>query len=473
VDDLKVGKVHFVGRVHFVGIGGIGMSAIARVLLEDGVSVSGSDLRLTSITRGLEALGAKVHAGHEAAHVGDARMVVFSSAVPADNPEVAEAKRKDIPVLKRAQVLGRLMGGRLGIAVAGTHGKTTTSAMIAFILERAGLDPTALVGGELVNWGANARTGKGSCLVAEADEFDGSFLHFEPRVAVVTNVELDHPDCYPSLQSVVRAFRQFLALVPSSGWSVVCGDDPQARELASPGETVLYGLGSDVDWQATDLSLLEGGGHSFVVLSGGMPLATFRLRVPGVHNVRNALAAICVTHRLEVPVQAIQEALEEFRGVRRRFEVRGTAGGVTVVDDYAHHPTEIAATLATAREAFPDRRVWAVFQPHTYSRTRALMEDFARALEAADHIIVTSIYAARETDDLGLSGEEIVDRMDHDDATFIADLREATGFLAGRLREGELVLTLGAGDVWKVAQETLGALNERGARAKPSLREAG
>jgi UDP-N-acetylmuramate--alanine ligase len=448
------------------------MSAIAGILLEDGTSVSGSDLRRTPITRRLEALGAKVYEGHDAAHVGDAGTVVISSAVPVDNPEFVEAKERGIPVLKRAQVLGQLMEGRLGVAVAGTHGKTTTSAMIAFILEWSGLDPTALVGGELVDWGTNARVGKGSCLVAEADEFDGSFLHLEPQVAVVTNVELDHPDHYPSLQSVVRAFRQFLASLPPNGCAIICGDDPQARQLAGPGETLIYGLGPDAGWQATNLSLLDGGGHSFDFLSGGTPLATFRLRIPGVHNVMNALGAICAAHRLGVPVQTIREALEEFRGVRRRFELIGATGDVTVVDDYAHHPTEIAATLATAREAFPRRRIWAIFQPHTYSRTKALLGDFSRALGAADHVVVTGIYASRETDDLGLSGEEIVNLMDHDDATFIADLGEVTGFLASRLTGGELVLTLGAGDVWRVAQETLDALSQRGAGTTPSLREA-
>ncbi|MFQ6058905.1 MAG: UDP-N-acetylmuramate--L-alanine ligase [Anaerolineae bacterium] len=453
---------HERSHVHFVGMGGIGMSGLARVLLERGHRVSGSDLKLSALTDKLAALGATVYEGHRSEQVAGAELVVISSAVPLDNPEVVEARRRGIPVLKRAEMLGRLMAEKYSIAVAGTHGKTTTSAMIALILERAGLDPTVLVGGELMDLGTNAKLGQGEYLVAEADEFDGSFLKAVPRLAVVTNIEADHLDYYGSLEAIVEAFGQFIALVPPDGYVVLCQDDPKVRDLGgTEGTVVTYGLGQGAEWRATDLRLNGRGGYDFVVWHGEAQLGPFSLGVPGRHNVTNALAAIVVAWLLGLDVDQVRGTLARYRGTRRRFEVKGVVRGVTVVDDYAHHPTEIRATLAAARERYPGQALWVVFQPHTYSRTRFLLDDFARAFDQADHLVVTAIYAAREHDDLGISSADLVARMSHPHVRHIADLREAATYLAHRIRPGDVLLTLGAGDVWRVGEEVLAILRER------------
>jgi UDP-N-acetylmuramate--alanine ligase len=447
-------------RVHLVGIGGIGLSAIAKVLLEEGHRVSGSDLKLSPITDGLVRLGAKVYKGHRAENVGDADLVVTSSAVPADNPEVVAARAQGVPVVKRDWMLGRMMKGRFGIAVAGSHGKTTITAMIALVLKEAGLDPSFIVGGILQNLGTNAKAGPGEHFVIEADEYDRTFLGLRPRIAVVTNIEMDHPDCYPELDDLVEAFRDFLDLVPANGCIIGCGDEERVRGILGAREigpsVVTYGLNEGVDWQAVGIRSNELGGSDFVALHEGQAVGEFALSIPGLHNVQNALAALAVSDYLGLDLTDVRETLQRFQGVRRRFEVKGEVDGIVVVDDYAHHPTQIRATLATARKCYPDREIWAVFQPHTYSRTKALLDEFAESFADADHVVVTEIYAAREFDDLGVSAADIVTRMNHPDARYISGLSETADHLLDHLKPGDVLITLGAGDGYEVGEDVLG-----------------
>ncbi len=461
-------------RTHFVGIGGIGLSAIARVLLEEGHRVSGSDLKLSSITAALADLGATIYQGHQAANVDDADLVVVSSAIPADNPEAVAAREKGIPVVKRGWVLGHMMEGRFGIAVAGSHGKTTITAMIALLLTEAGLDPTFIVGGVLENLGTNAKAGRGEHFVIEADEYDHTFLGLKPRIAVVTNIEMDHPDCYRELDDLLEAFREFVALVPAGGCVIGCGDEERVRgvlageqgsggagERGSRGareqgaELITYGLGERVDWRAVDIRSNKLGGHDFVALHDGYAVGEFGLHIPGLHNVQNVLAALAVAHRLGLNLAGVGETLRGYRGVQRRFEVKGQVNGIVVIDDYAHHPTQIRTTLRAARERYAGRAIWAVFQPHTYSRTKALLGDFAESFADADHVIVTDIYAAREFDDLGVSAADIVARMKHPDVHYIPDLDKAADHLLNHLKPGDVLITLGAGDGYKVGENVL------------------
>jgi UDP-N-acetylmuramate--alanine ligase len=449
-------------RVHLIGIGGIGLSAIAKVLLEEGYRVSGSDLKLSPITDALADMGATIHQGHRAENVGHADLVIVSSAIPADNPEVAAARAKGIPVVKRDWMLGRMMEGRFGIAVAGSHGKTTITAMIALLLTEVGLDPTFIVGGILENLGTNAKAGRGEHFVVEADEYDRTFLGLRPRVAVVTNIEMDHPDCYPELDDLVEAFREFVGLVPADGCVIGCGDEERVRgvlEVGSwqleVGRIITYGLGEGVDWQAVDIRFNELGGSDFVALHEGQPVGEFALRIPGLHNVQNALAVLAVAHRLGLGLAEVGGTLQNYRGVQRRFEVKGEVNGIVVIDDYAHHPTQIRTTLRAARERYPERTIWAVFQPHTYSRTRALLGEFAESFVNADHVVVTDIYAAREDDDLGVSASDIVVRMKHPDARYIPGLNEAAGYMLDHLKFGDVLITLGAGDGYEVGEKVL------------------
>ncbi|HHS98299.1 MAG TPA: UDP-N-acetylmuramate--L-alanine ligase [Chloroflexi bacterium] len=450
-------------RVHFVGIGGAGLSAIARVLMEQGAVVSGSDLVLSPVAEALARDGAQVFVGHRAEQVEGADLVVVSSAVPEDNVEVQAARAAGIPVVHRDRILGDLMEGKVGIAVAGTHGKTTTTAMIATILWHGGRDPSFIVGGVVAGLGTNARAGTGPHFVVEADEYDRTFLGLRPQVAVVTNVEPDHPDCYPTFDDLRTAFGRFVALLPPDGLLVVCGDQPTARELgearaARGGLVAFYGLQEGVDWIGRDLRSNPGGGIDFQVLRDGQMLGEVRLKVPGPHNVLNALAALAVTSHLGIPFPTARSALEDFRGVARRFEVKGQMEGVIVVDDYAHHPTEIRATLTAARQRFPGRPLWAVWQPHTYSRTKALLGEFARAFDQADHVLILPIYAAREKDTLGVSSADVLAAMHHPDARLVSSLEEAVVTLATEVRPGEVVLTLGAGDGNRVGEWLLVAL---------------
>jgi UDP-N-acetylmuramate--alanine ligase len=449
-------------RIHLIGIGGIGLSAIARVLLEEGRRVSGSDLKLSSITDALADLGATIYQGHRAENVGDADLVVVSSAIPADNPEAAAACARGIPVVKRDWMLGRMVESRFGIAVAGSHGKTTITAMIALCLTEAGLDPTFIVGGIMENLGTNARAGRGEHFIVEADEYDRTFLGLKPNIAVVTNIEMDHPDCYPELDDLVEAFREFVNLVPADGCIIGCGDEERVRgvlEVGSwkleVGRVITYGLGEGVDWRAVDVRPNEGGGSDFVALHEGQPVGEFSLRIPGLHNVQNSLAVLAVAYQVGLHLAGVGKTLRSFRGVQRRFEVKGEVNGIIVIDDYAHHPTQIRTTLRAARERYPERTIWAVFQPHTYSRTRALLGEFAASFADADHVVVTDIYAAREFDDLGVSAADIVARMKHPDTRYIPGLDETSGHLLDHLKPGDVLLTLGAGDGYKVGEDVL------------------
>ena len=466
-------------RIHLVGIGGIGLSAIARVLHGWGYAVSGSDREATALTRALAAEGMTIYAGHRAEQVAGASLVIVSSAIPADNPEVVEAKRQGLPTIKREKFLGELTAGKTTIAVAGTHGKTTTSAMIAWILMEAGLDPTFVVGGVMQNLGTNARAGQGPHFVIEADEYDRTFLGLRPNVAVITALEHDHPDCYPTFEQMRVAFGRFAQRLVPGGLLVVCGEDDEALRLAGEGlrlagtsprpaagegsvqdrRAETYGLDRAWGWRAQGVEL--GNSAAFEVWHREQRLGTCALQVPGRHNVLNALAALAASTEVGVEFGMAAAALTLFRGTERRFQVKGQAGGVTVVDDYAHHPTEIRVTLAAARLKYPGRPLWAVFQPHTYSRTAALLEEFATAFDQADHVLVTGIYAARERNVQGISGADLVARMDHPGVRYVERLGEAAERLLEEIRPGDVVVTLGAGDVHHAGERVLEVLRAR------------
>lgn len=452
----------FVPHIHFVGIGGIGMSGLAKVLLEAGYPISGCDRQPSHITDRLAGLGASVYEGHSPDHLTGTDLLVISSAIPGDNPDLVEAERRGIPVVKRAELLGHLTKERESIAVAGTHGKTTTTSMIAWILERAGLDPTIFVGGELVNLDTNAKRGEGPYVVAEADEYDYAFLELAPTVAVLTNIEADHPDIFEDLDAVVHTFSEFLSRVQLGGYIVACVDNPQVRALIadragaaadSACHVITYGLEQPAEWQARAIKS-NGRGQSFTAHHHQQPVDTFRIHLPGIHNVSNALAATAAMSTIGIDQEVIGDALSSFRGTRRRFEEKGVNNNIIVIDDYAHHPTEIRATLAAARQRYSGRTLWAVFQPHTYSRTQALLGEFAASFSDADRVIVTDIYAAREQDTLGVHAQDLVNRMDNS-VKHIADLEDAANYLVDHLASGDVLLTLGAGDVWKAGERVL------------------
>ena len=442
-------------RLHFVGIGGTGMSGIAEVLANLGYPVSGSDLAASPATRRLKKLGATVELEHRPENVRDADVVVVSSAVREDNPEVVEARRLGIPVIPRAEMLAELMRMKDSVLVAGAHGKTSTTAMVAEVLQGAGMDPTVVIGGRLARIRSGAKLGGGNLMVAEADESDGSFLRMKPTIAVVTNIDREHLDHYSDLASIQDTFVRFLSRVPFYGAAVVCLDDPNVRAILPQVDrkTMTYGLSSEAEVSASEVEL-EGFGSSYVAMWRENRLGKIRLSVPGRHAVYNSLAAVAVALELEIPFHSIAAGLKRFRNPDRRFQRRGEAFGATVIDDYAHHPTEIMATLSAVREGFGARTV-AVFQPHRHSRTRALLEEFGRAFVLADHVIVTEIYAAGEEPVPGLSGRSVVDalvRHGHPSAEFEPDPTRIPARLAEWVRPGDLVLTLGAGDVWKVAE---------------------
>ena len=451
-------------RVHFVGIGGVGMSALAQVLLEAGHQVSGSDLNRSDFTARLRRAGIRIAIGHRAENVGAAELVVVSSAVPQSNPEVQYALSKGVRIIKRADLLGELTRKFRSIAVAGTHGKTTTSSMIGFILERAGLDPTLLIGGTIANLGTNAKMGRGQYLVAEADEFDGSFLKLSPWMAVVTNVEADHLDFYHSMEAIETAFGQFIASVPEDGCVILCADDLRLMRIAGAprARVISYALGTRADWQAQDIVANADGGNDFTAVADGREVGRFSLRVPGRHNVQNALAAIAATTDIGVKPGVIAMALAEFGGARRRFELKGRVGGIAVYDDYAHHPTEIKATLRAARERYRGR-LWCVFQPHTYHRTKQLWNDFLTAFGDADQVILCDIYlpAGREADTLGITSRDLARAMSHPGAQYIGDLKSAASYLCSTLQDGDVLVTMGAGNVYEVAESVVACLRKR------------
>ena len=446
-------------HVHFVGIGGSGMSGIAEVLLNLGYTVSGSDLKLSSVTGHLEALGATVFEGHAAANVGDAQVVVTSTAVRPSNPEVAEARRRGVPVIPRAEMLAELMRLKYGIAIAGSHGKTTTTSLVALVLDRGGLDPTVVVGGRVGVLGSGARLGKGEYLVAEADESDRSFLKLSPTLAVVTNIDREHLDAYRDLTDIQEAFLGFVNKVPFYGCAVLCLDDPPVKAILPRVErrVVTYGLSAQASVSARDLELRPTD-SSYTATLAGKPLGTVTVQVPGAHNVTNSLAAVAVGLDLDLPFEAIQQGLASFTGVDRRFQVRGEAGGVLVIDDYGHHPTEIRATLETLRRRAGTRRTLVLFQPHRYTRTQALWEDFCHAFGEADVLRLVDVYPASEDPIEGVSSEALaraIAERGHRDVAWVGDLRAAGERLANEAVPGDVVLTLGAGSVWTLGEALL------------------
>jgi UDP-N-acetylmuramate--alanine ligase len=445
-------------RIHMVGIGGAGMSGIAEVLASLGYDVRGSDLADSAVCRRLQELGVRVFLGHRPEHVADAQVVVRSTAVRDENPEIVEARRRGIPIIPRAEMLAELMRLKTGVAVGGTHGKTTTTSLVATIFTEAGLDPTVIIGGRLNALGSNARLGAGEYLVAEADESDGSFLCLLPHIAVITNVDADHLDFYPNLGAIQDAFVEFANGVPFYGLVVACGDDPGVQAILSrikrPVQT--YGLSAAHHWQAEILE--QGAGTRFRVLEKGTVWGEVYLAQPGRHNVLNALAAIAVAQEAGIAPEPICRALARFGGVGRRFERKGERDGVLVVDDYGHHPTEIAATLATARLAYPERRLVVAFQPHRFSRTKALFGDFARVFAGVDELLLTEIYPASEDPLPGVSGASLAQAIRQVTSTpvrFYDDLDALTKALPEVLRSGDVLLTLGAGSIGKIGQRYL------------------
>jgi UDP-N-acetylmuramate--alanine ligase len=451
-------------RIHFVGIGGSGMSGLAELLLGQGYTVSGSDLAEGSAVARLRGLGVRVHTGHHAEAASDADVVVVSSAIRPGNPEVEEARRRGVPVIPRAEMLAEVMRLKHGIAVAGTHGKTTTTSLVAHLLDAAGLDPTAVVGGRVIGRGperTGTRLGAGPLLVAEADESDGSFLRLHPVIAVVTNIEPEHLDYWGDEEALRRAFARFAGSVPFWGLAVLCLDHPGVQAILPEvgRRKTTYGLSAQAELTATALRP-DGEGTRFEVRRGGARLGDVRLPLVGRHNVQNALAAVAVALELDVPFPRVAEGLAAFAGVERRFETRGVARGVRVVDDYGHHPTEIRATLAAAREMHPGRLV-VVFQPHRYTRTRDLWADFAAAFHEADLLLVTDVYAAGEPKIPGVESAALVEAIaarGHRAARHVADLARVPEALVPELREGDLVLTLGAGSVTGLGPRLLEAL---------------
>jgi UDP-N-acetylmuramate--alanine ligase len=458
-------------RIHFVGIGGIGMSGIAEVLLNLGYRVSGSDLKSSAVTQRLAGLGASIFEGHRAENISGAEVVVTSSAIAGENPEVVEAHKVHVPVIQRAEMLAELMRLKYGIAIAGMHGKTTTTSMVAAVLAGGGLDPTVVVGGRVDALGSNARLGKSQYLVAEADESDRSFLKLSPILSVVTNIDREHMDCYRNMRDVKKTFLEFMDRVPFYGMVVACNDDPLLRRLLPEVQRriVTYGTkrGSDFWIKIPTLAAKNaaGMGHPlsrFRISYREKDLGEFTLHVPGVHNILNATAAIAVGVGLDVGVEAIRTGLDQFRGVDRRFQLRGRAGGVSVIDDYGHHPTEIKATLAAARQC-GFRKVHVVFQPHRYTRTRDLMAEFTTAFGDADSLSVLDIYAASEKPIEGISGEALARTIREKgglNAQYASSFADAVSAAAALAQDGDMILTLGAGSVSQLGPMILEKLNE-------------
>lgn len=459
---------------HFIGIGGAGMSGIARVLHDRGVTVTGSDLKSSRYATALEECGVRVFIGHDAANLGDPEVVVTSSAIPESNPELAAARAAGIEVWPRAKMLAALAGKDTAIAVAGTHGKTTTSSMVATVLDALGLDPTFLIGGELNDMGANARCGRGGYYVVEADESDGSFMFLAPHVSLITNVEADHLDHYGSFEAVIETFGRFIAKTDPSGAVIACADDPQLAALArehARARVVTYGRTDGADVRCVGM-VREGLGHRFTVTLPDGTSVGASVTVPGEHNVVNATGVIAALWAMGLDAARAGEALHRFSGVRRRFDQVGVVDGVTIVDDYAHHPTEVRATLSAARGAGFDR-VWVVFQPHRYSRTAAFGADFGAAFGDADRVVLMDVYSAGEAPIPGVSGKTVLDELlGHDPRTPVAYFphrADIEGYIVDRVRPGDLVMTMGAGDVTGIGGELVRALDARKQKAEACL----
>lgn len=443
-------------RIHFVGIGGIGMSGIAEVLNNLGYRISGSDIRETDITKRLESLGIKIYYGHRAENINSAEVIVISSAIKKDNPELLEAKKLGIPVILRAEMLAELLRMKYSILIAGTHGKTTTSSLIAHMMHSAGMDPTLIVGGKLNNFGTNAKLGQGTFVVAEADESDGSFLLLSPTIAVVTNIEREHMDHYNTYENLEKAFIDFLNKVPFYGLNIVCLDNTGVQKIIPKlnRRVVTYGLSHQADLRAENIVNRERESE-FDVIFLEKNLGRFKISIPGKHNVLNALASIAVGLELGIDVEKIKEAFVNFQGIQRRFQIKGEGNGIVIVDDYGHHPTEIKATLDTARN-FWKGRIIALFQPHRYTRTQDLFQEFLTSFYDADVVLVMDIYSASEDEIPGISGSALAEGIrafGHKNSVYVGDKDSTYEFLKSFLKEGDLLITLGAGDVYKVGEK--------------------
>jgi len=453
-------------RVHLVGIGGMHMSAIAQLLLADGVSISGSDVVPSALTRRLETLGARVIAGHAAANVGDADLVVTTAAAKNDNVELIEARRRGIRILARHEMVARLMQGRIGLAVAGTHGKTTTSSLIAYVLRCCGKEPSFLLGGESPDLGGNAAAGAGPYIVVEADEYASAFLAYRPDVAVITNIEADHLDYFGTEAALVEAFRGFASRVQPAGALIACAESPLLRAMlasAAPGipaRLAWYSVEGDSDWVARDTTL-ELGKTSFTVERQGATLTEVHLSLPGRHNVANALAAFAAGYEVGLNAEQIAAAIGGFKGVHRRFELLGETGGITIIYFNAQHPTEIRATLLAARERYPNRRIVVMFQPHTYSRTQYLLDGFRCCFEGADAVYLLQTFAARETAEAGIDAHDLARALRAEPAGVVDSVAEATELIAALLEPGDVFLTIGAGNVTDIGAPVLEALRNR------------
>ncbi len=449
-------------HIHFVGIGGIGMSGIAELLLNLGYKVSGSDTASTDITDRLKSLGGTVHKGHHGSRIEGADVVVISSAIGPDNPEVIAAAQASVPVIPRAEMLAELMRLKYSIAVAGAHGKTTTTSLIASVLAKGGLDPTVVIGGKLKSIGSNALLGQGNFIVAEADESDGSFLKYSPAIAVVTNIDREHLDFYKDIDDIKNAFVEFIDRIPFYGLAVLCLDNKFVQDIIPEIKKryTTYGMSSQADFHVKNISI-EGLKSRYKVYRHGKALGEIVLNLPGIHNVYNSMAGIAVGMELGIPFDIIKNALETLQGVQRRLEIKGEAKGITIVDDYGHHPTEIKTTLQAAKESWPDRRIVVVFQPHRYTRTKALFDDFTRAFYQSDHLVILPIYSAGEKKIEGVDSASLCDGIashGHKEVTYIEGHENAVTHLNRILRKNDVLLTQGAGDVWKVGMAVLDSL---------------
>lgn len=470
---IRLGKIK---NIHFVGIGGIGMSGIAEVLVNLGYQVSGSDRTLTEVTEHLEKIGVKISGKHLPENVKDADVLVYSSAVTIDNPEVQEAIRRKIPVIKRAEMLAELMRLKFGIAIAGTHGKTTTTSLVGAVLSEGDLDPTLIIGGRVRALDTNAKLGDSQFLVAEADEYDKSFLKLIPTIAVITNIEPDHLDSYENLDDLKNSFVSFANKVPFYGRVIVCLDHPGIQEILSRIERSIttYGFNKQADIQAHGVEH-QGGGVSFSFNHMKYNMGKVRLKIPGEHNVLNALAAIAVGFELDIPFEKIKAGLEKFSGVSRRFEQKAQINDIMIVDDYAHHPSEIMATLKAARSGWPNRRIIAVFQPHLYSRTRDFYMDFARSFFQVDIVLFTDVYPAREKPIPGIDGKLIADTaiaMGHREVHYVQDKNQISEYLLQLVQPGDMVITLGAGDIWKMGNSFIDLLKNANGKSNSVKRKS-
>ena len=447
--------------VHFIGIGGISMSGLAEILLEEGFHISGSDAKESALTDALEKKGARIYYGQRASNISDSTdVVVYTAAIHPDNPEFARAKELGIPMLTRAELLGQIMRNYdTPIAVAGTHGKTTTTSMLSHILLKGDCDPTISVGGILPAIGGNIRVGQSKTFLTEACEYTNSFLSFFPKISIILNMDADHLDFFKDIDDIRRSFRRFAELLPADGTLIINADTPEYQSITEglSCQVITYGLENNADYTASDITYDEFGHASFNVRYKGSDLGRCSLKVPGSHNVSNALSAVAAGRLLNLPWEVIAEGLLSFTGTDRRFQYKGTVGGVTIIDDYAHHPTEIEATLKAAAN-YPHRKVWCVFQPHTYTRTKALLPEFAQALTLADHVVLADIYAARETDTLGISSEDLADRIRElgTPCEYFPTFDEIENFLLENCTQGDLLITMGAGDVVNIGEQLLG-----------------